>query len=500
MNKASLPVVVIGAGPVGLAAAAHLLGRGLTPLVLEAGAGAGASVQEWRHVRFFSPWRYSVDTAARALLEAKGWTSPDPEDHPTGQDLLDRYLTPLAALPEITSHLRLNTRVLSVSRLGFDKMKTPGREDAPFVVWVQGAEGGEEAIPARAVIDASGTWTLPNPLGANGLPAIGEKALATHIYYGIPDVLGTDRARYAGRRVLVVGSGHSAFNALQDLAELSREAPGTAITWVIRRPTLGQVFGGEAHDQLAARGALGRRIHELVDAGRLRVVLGFKAAMLEDTAQGVVVHGEDETLEPVDEIIATTGFRPNLSMTSELRLSLDPVVESPTALAELIDPNVHSCGTVPPHGAEELRHPERDFYTVGMKSYGRAPTFLLLTGYEQVRSVAAALAGDWAAARDVQLVLPESGVCSSGESGGSCCAAPIAQAPIHVLLGRSAPVRELALAGAGVRSQDVEPAQWYLEAASVSACCAPGEQETCCDPSEKADCCGSSTDGTCGCQ
>jgi hypothetical protein len=140
---------------------------------------------------------------------------------------------------------------------------------------------------------------------------------------------------------------------------------------------------------------------------------------------GVIVTGEQDgvetTLPPVDEIIVATGFRPDLSPLSELRLALDSATESPAALAPLIDPNVHSCGTVPPHGAAELAHPEQDFYIAGMKSYGRAPTFLLLTGYEQVRSIAAALAGDWEAARDVQLTLPETGVCSSTYETGSCC-------------------------------------------------------------------------------
>jgi hypothetical protein len=111
--------------------------------------------------------------------------------------------------------------------------------------------------------------------------------------------------------------------------------------------------------------------------------------------------------------------RPDLTVLRELRLHLDAAVESPAALAPLIDPNVHSCGTVPPHGAVELAHPEADFYIVGMKSYGRAPTFLLLTGYEQVRSVTAALVGDWERARQVKLVLPETGVCSA-DAGGSC--------------------------------------------------------------------------------
>ena len=190
------------------------------------------------------------------------------------------------------------------------------------------------------MIDASGTWTRPNPLGADGTPALGERAPAHRIYYGIPDVLGAQRARYAGRRVLVIGSGHSAFNALQDLAQPAREAHGTAISWVVRCPTLDQIFVGEADDALAARGELGRRIHELVDAGILRVATGVKIAALHGTADGVVVAGAHSALGPIDEIIAATGLRPDLSLASELRLSLVPAAGSPAALAPLIDPNL----------------------------------------------------------------------------------------------------------------------------------------------------------------
>ncbi|MDQ3412889.1 MAG: NAD(P)-binding domain-containing protein, partial [Chloroflexota bacterium] len=189
---------------------------------------------------------------------------------------------------------------------------------------------------------------------------------------------------------------------------------------------LRHLFGGGITDALPARGELGRRVHRLVEAGRLQLVTGFKAAQLTEAVEGIVVAGEDAFIGPVDAVIAATGFRPDLSLLAELRLDLDPAVESPRALAPLIDPNVHSCGSVPPHGEAELRQPEPGAYIVGMKSYGRAPTFLMLTGYEQVRSIAAAIAGDWDAARDVRLVLPETGVCSSGileERGVACCAA-----------------------------------------------------------------------------
>lgn len=427
MERTAYPVMVIGAGPVGLAAAAHLLERGLEPLVLERGTQVGASVAEWAHVRFFSPWQYSVDRAASDLLSQHGWEMPEPESFPTGSDLLTRYLQPLAELPEIAPRIRLQTEVVAVTRAGFDKMKTPGRDAAPFAVSVRTADGAEDVILASAIVDASGTWNTPNPLGASGRPAIGERALADRIAYGIPDVLGSARERYAGKRVLVVGSGHSAFNVLLDLVDLAELAPETSVTWAIRKPAAAttNLFGGGINDALPARGELGARVQNLVASGQLRLVTGARIARLEQTADGIVASGPDTLLPPVDEIIGATGFRPDLDLLAELRLDLDPAVESPAFLAPLIDPNVHSCGSVPPHGAEQLKHPEPDVYVVGMKSYGRAPTFLMLTGYEQVRSVAAALAGDWDAARDVQLVLPETGVCSTtavlGERGVACC-------------------------------------------------------------------------------
>ena len=428
MHPESLPVAVIGGGPVGLAAAAHLVERGLEPVILERGNQVGANIAEWGHVRFFSPWRYSVDRAAANLLEGSGWVSPDPDSYPTGADLIEQYLRPLASLPAMRDRIRYGTDVLSVTREGFDKMKSPGREDTPFLVTVRTATGHEDTVLARAVIDASGTWTHPNPVGASGTPAIGERGLQHRIAYGIPDVLGKSRERYAGKRILVVGSGHSAFNVLLDLVDLAASEPDTRITWVIRKPAehTANLFGGGIADALPARGELGSRVRQLVEHGKLHLVTGLNITKLAGTPGGIVVSGLDgRDLPAVDEIIAATGFRPDLAPLSELRLALDPAVESPVALAPLIDPNVHSCGSVPPHGAVELSHPERDFYIAGMKSYGRAPTFLMLTGYEQVRSIAAAIAGDWESARDVQLVLPETGVCSSGavlgERGVACC-------------------------------------------------------------------------------
>ena len=416
MSTPALPVAVTGAGPVGLAAAAHLLTRGERPLVLEAGETVGASVLAWGHVRLFSPWGFNVDPAAAALLEETGWSAPSADVLPTGRELVEQYLVPLARHPRLAPALRLGTRVLSVSRPGYDKLKSPGREDAPFVLHVRAADGSEDLIVVRAVIDASGTWTGPNPLGGSGAPAVGEAALRERIAYGIPDVLGADRARYAGRRILVVGSGHSAFNALLDLVALAEEEPATRIWWAIRRPDASGLFGGGANDQLEARGALGTRAREIAERELVTLVPGFPIDRLAEAPEGIVAASGERRLAPVDEIVVATGFRPDLALARELRLDLDEIVEAPRTLAPLIDPNLHSCGSVPPHGEAELRHPEPGYYVVGMKSYGRAPTFLMRTGYEQVRSVVAALVGDLEAARKVELVLPETGVGSTNRA------------------------------------------------------------------------------------
>ena len=420
----SYPVAIIGAGPVGLAAAAHLIARGERPIVFEAGSAVGAHVAAWSHVQLFSPWRYNVDEIAAKLLRASGWAEPDPDTLPTGGELIARYLHPLAALPELAPHIRLNARITQITRAGYDKMKTAGRDTVPFALRVRGTDGHESTVLARAVIDASGTWSTPNPLGADGMPADGEAAARERIVHGIPAPLGPDRERYAERRVLVVGSGHSAFNVLLDLIALADVSPATRITWAIRRTDVGQMYGSAAADALPARGQLGARVQAAVAKDRVQLVTNFRTASVRRSHDGVSVIGVDGVvLGPFDEIIAATGFRPDLALTQELRLDLDPTVESPRALAPLIDPNVHSCGTVRPHGVVELSHPEPGFYVLGMKSYGRAPTFLMLTGYEQVRSVVAALAGDLEAARRVELTLPETGVCSS--TAGSQCSTDV---------------------------------------------------------------------------
>ena len=417
-----LPVAIIGAGPIGLAAAANVVERGIDFVVYESGADAGASIRKWAHITFFSPWRHLIDPASGRLLEATGWTAPAQTGLPTGGEFVSAYLEPLSKLDAIASRIRYGVTVDAVSREGMDRTRSAGRAETPFLLRITGPEGVQE-VTARAVIDASGTYLTPNSLASSGLDPLGLPAVAEHVSHALPDVLGRDRESFAGRRITVVGAGHSAANTLLNLAALKREVPGTQITWLIRNTSAVRVTTSE-DDELAARAAIGKRVDRLIESGAIQQLDRFEILRVAPSDDGVRLIGQraGELVEhDTDLVVNATGFRPNLAMLREIRLDLDDIVEAPARLAPLIDPNVHTCGTVEPHGFAELRHPEPNFFLAGMKSYGRAPTFLLATGYEQVRSISAYLAGDITAASHVQLVLPATGVCSTGAAGSSCC-------------------------------------------------------------------------------
>ncbi len=392
-------------------------------IVLEKGTDVADNIKSWQHIRLFSPWQYNVDKAAKELLQKHGWEMPQEDLLPTGQELREHYLQPLANTPEIKPFISFNTTVVGISKKNHDKMKSVNRDLAPFVLYVE-QDGETKRILASAVIDATGTWEQPNPILSDNVWTKAEKQLANAIFYGIPNV-DELKERYSGKRVAVVGGGHSAINTILELEKLE----DVEITWILRKKRVEDAYGGEDKDALAARGELGSRIHKLVDEGKVNVYTPFYIQELKQTEAGIIIKGEglnnEQQLPAVDEIIANTGSRPDFSFLNEIRLSIDTAVESVAALAPLIDPNEHSCGTVRPHGELELRQPEAGFYIVGMKSYGRAPTFLMATGYEQVRSIVAYLTGDLEAARKVELDLPETGVCSLDLSSSStttkCC-------------------------------------------------------------------------------
>jgi len=430
-HNETLPVAIVGAGPSGLAAAAHLAVRHIPFILFESGESVASNILSWQHVRLFSPWRYNIDKAAKELLSASGWIGPDEEILPTGKELYEHYFRPLSNLSILKTFIHTSSKVMAIGRKNMDKMKSWGREEWPFVIQVHHKNEGPRFYEARAVIDASGTWNSPNPVGAGGVFAVGELENSNNIIYGIPDVMGSLKDRYKNKSIAVVGGGHSAINTIIELDKLKDEYPDTTIHWVLRKKSITDVYGGQEKDALAARGALGIKIEQLVNDDRVNVYTPFQVQEIRKNNNQLVLIGHQHdklmALPGIDEIISNTGSRPDFSFLREIRLSVDSALESSVAIAELIDPNIHSCGTVRPHGEKELRHDEDGFYIVGSKSYGRAPTFLMATGYEQVRSVVAAIDGDIEAAGNVELDLPETGVCSSDKITACCSATPVVE-------------------------------------------------------------------------
>ncbi|BCE13131.1 hypothetical protein RSC3_00487 [Bacillus paralicheniformis] len=254
--------------------------------------------------------------------------------------------------------------------------------------------------------------------------------MSDQIYYGIPDVLNRDKDRYKNKTVAVVGSGHSAINTLLDLTQLKEQTENTEIIWILRKQDITEVFGGEGNDQLPARGQLGTRLRNVLNNGEIKAYPSMFIESISLASGGklnILGHRQQEQkmINNIDEIIANTGARPDFQFLKEIRHTFDSALECVPDLADLIDPNIHSCGTVRPHGEKELRQPEKNFYIIGSKSYGRAPTFLLATGYEQARSVVAYITGDKESAERVELKLPETGVCKltpkPSAAKTSCC-------------------------------------------------------------------------------
>ena len=417
MNKSDLPVAIIGGGPIGLATAAHLKKSNQPFILFETGKQIGANILKWSHVKLFSPWEFNIDKVAETLLREAQITIPDKEYVPYGREIINDYLKPLANLPGIKEHINLNSRVIAIGRSGLDKMKDAKREELPFSIQV--IENGKfKLYEAKAVIDASGTWQSPNPVGSGGIFALGEVDNRAQIYYGMPNINEADADKYANKTTLVVGGGHSAIGTILALNDLIYKYPKTKLHWVLRKKQVSEVYGGQEADKFKARGALGIQLEKLVNIGAIEIHTPVYIHEIEKNKDQLVIkglkHKDAFVLEGIDEIISNTGSRPNFNFLREIRFDSDSVLESVPKLANLIDPNIHSCGTVRPHGEAELRQNEKNFYIVGMKSYGRAPTFLMTTGYEQVRSIVAFMNGDFESAKRVELNLPETGVCSSG--------------------------------------------------------------------------------------
>jgi hypothetical protein len=386
-------IAILGAGPIGLDAALAAADGGYPFTLYEAAPRVGGNVRSWGHVRLFTPWSMNVSPRMRRRLAAP----PDGPDLPTGDELAGRLLEPIAHLPAIAPHLRLSTAVLSVGREGLlknEEIATPERARHPFRLLLAGRDGREWTATADVVLDTTGTWGNPNSLGDGGIPAPGERALAHEIRHDIPD-LETEPAAWAGRTVLLAGSGHSAQTAAQALAELAREAPGTRVLWLLRKPD--PAWGSPAGDPLSARAALASTAAALAAGAHPSIAARRGAAVeqiakpngrFEITLRDAAGHRRIE----VDRVLSLTGSVGDHGIYRQLQVHECYATCGPINLSAALLGAGGDCLAQTTHGAETLVNPEPGFFILGSKSYGRTSTFLLRVGWEQIDEVFGLLA------------------------------------------------------------------------------------------------------------
>jgi hypothetical protein len=388
-------IAILGAGPVGLEAALAAVAAGRSFRVFEAGPTVATGVRSWGHVRLFTHWDMNVSDRMRSALEAVGHRVPSGSACPTGTELLEEVLRPIAELPEIAPWLRLNSRVIEIGRDGLlksDQIGTADRATPPFRLIVRDQDGCERIEFADVVLDCSGTYDQPNALGKGGVRAPGESSAAEHIVRQIPDFeassVTASPALWAGQRILLVGAGHSAQTAALSLAKIAETDPTTRVTWVIRN--LSPTFGAIEDDPLGPREILVRTALSLATAGDtpFDVRLGRSVESVAPTPDGVGVSLGDEETVTVDVILSLTGSVGNDRMYRQLQVHECWATSGPMKLASaLLGASSVDCLSQESHGADSLRNPEPNFYIVGSKSYGRNTTFLLRVGWGQVDEV-----------------------------------------------------------------------------------------------------------------
>ena len=373
--------IVIGAGPIGVAAAIGALDRGIDATVVERGE-VGASLRTWGATRFFSPLHMNVTPRMRDLL---GNEMPDGDALLTGPEYVDRVLRPLVARAPLADRVRTNRRVVAIGRRGLTRSDYAGhplRAEKPFRVMLD----DDETLEAEVVLDASGGLAVPRPMGVGGLPARGESRLPRLPIRRLGE-LHEQRDALRGKRILIVGDGHSAANAINWLAEDG----ATEIVWAVRAPNR-RPCEEVANDPLPERRAIVERANALAEAPPKHVRVE-RRAMIESVSTNnghVVVALTGGRIVETDYIAAFTGYRPDGAFLSELAIEISPVTEGGARLYRAIS-NVTDCLSVPSVSPHDLQSGEPGFYFIGSRAYGRARTFLLQTGFAQLETVLDAL-------------------------------------------------------------------------------------------------------------
>ena len=361
-------LAVIGAGPVGLEAAVAALDRGFDVQVYEQGE-VGSHPIAWGHVTMFTPWRAGLGPRGRAHLEAAGWPAPDLDAFPTGLELAERYLQPLAGLPELKDRVHQHVQVVRAGRHGLLAGEGgEARRERPFRLLLRDPGGRESFVHAFSLIDATGVYAHPDRAGTGGVPARNELYLRPQLAYHVEDVLGLARERYEGKRTLVFGSGTYATITVLDLARLAEQVPGTSAVWVTREPAAA-LFPRLADDPLPGRRALLERARALAAGAHPQVahlggaeIEGFEFNSATHRYRVMLALGDQPYVEEVDRVVINAGF------------------SADTSLCRLLQPG------------------EPQFHVLGHKSRGVLaggggdPGFLLADGYRQVEEAVARLA------------------------------------------------------------------------------------------------------------
>ena len=396
MATARPRLAIVGAGPIGLDAALAAAQRDWPFTVYEAGMTPGASVRAWGHVRMFTPWSMNVSPRMRTRLEATDAEVPSGDQCPTGRELAEQLLDPLAELPELRAALQLGTRVSGIGRQGLlkhEEIATPARAGRPFRLLLSDSGGRERVAEADVVVDCSGTYDRANSTGDSGIPAVGEQPLGGRIRRTVPHVAAEEQ-QWAGRRTLLVGAGHSAQTAAVDLAALARRVPGTEVVWAVR--SAAPTWGAVADDPLPERAALVDQTRRLAsgEVPSVRLVTGAVVESLSERDGRVAVHLRNGSTEEIvaDQVLSLTGYVGDANLYRQLQVHECYATAAPINLsAALLGAAAGDCLRQESHGVDVLRNPEPNFFILGSKSYGRNSQFLLRVGWDQVDEVFGAL-------------------------------------------------------------------------------------------------------------